>query len=320
MSRPGLKATAILAVLALLGMHVHARSKPEGDLGVADRAILSVSGPIQGAFSRALDAVSGVASHYVLLVGVSRENERLRAELDAARAATAELAELRSENDRLRDMVALRARADARTVAASVIGRGTTSRFRTLRIDRGLNDGVESGMAVLAPSGAVGRILRSSGGYADVLLLTDGLSAAGAVVQQSRLRGVALGDGSDVLRVGFVRRSDAAGVAAGDVVVTSGEDGIFPEGVALGTVISASAPETGLFLGIEMQTAVDMERLDEVLVVLERGAGPFAPVPEAGGEVATGPLPAGGAAAIAQAGATAGDGAQHNPGDPGGGR
>ena len=189
----------------------------------------------------------------------------------------AELAELRSENDRLRELVVLRDRAPATTVAASVVGRGTSSRFRTLRIDRGTADGVEAGMAVLAPAGAVGRVLRASGGYADVLLLTDGLSAAGAVFQESRLRGVVLGDGSDELHVGFVRRSDAPGVNPGDAVVTSGEDDVFPEGVALGVVTRAEAPETGLFLEIELASAVQTDRLDEVLVVLQRGTGPFMP-------------------------------------------
>lgn len=277
MSRPGLKAAALLALLALLGWHVHARSKPEAELNVADRVLLSATGPVQGALSSVVGWCGDLGSSYVWLVGVSKENERLRAELVAARAAVTELSELQHENDRLRELVALRERAPATTVAASVVGRGTSSRFRTLRIDRGTDDGVEVGMAVLAPAGAVGRVLRACGDYADVLLLTDGLSAAGAVFQESRLRGVVLGDGSGQLQVGFVRRSDGPSVTPGAAVVTSGEDDIFPEGVALGVVTRAESAETGLFLEIDLEPAVELERLDEVLVVLERGTGPFTP-------------------------------------------
>jgi rod shape-determining protein MreC len=274
-SRPGLKAAAVLVVLAVLGWHVHARSKPEAELNVADRVLLSATGPIQRGLHGLIGGTGDLGSHYLFLVGVSRENDELRAELIQARAAIAELSELRRENDRLRELVALRDRAPATTVAASVVGRGTSARFRTFRIDRGSDDGVEAGMAVLSAAGAVGRVLRASGDYADVLLLTDGLSAAGAVVQESRLRGVVLGDGDDTLTLGFVRRADASGVVPGDVLVTSGEDGVFPEGVALGVVTEAAAPETGLFLDIVVEPAVALDRLDEVLVVLEHGAGPF---------------------------------------------
>ena len=277
MSRPGLKAAAVLALLALLGWHVHAKSKPDTELNFADRLLLSATGPVQRILSTAVGGCGDLGSHYIWLVGVSKENEELRAELLLARASVTELGELQQENDRLRELVALRERAPATTVAAAVVGRGTSSRFRTLRIDRGTDDGVEIGMAVLAPAGAVGRVLRASGSYADVLLLTDGLSAAGAVFQESRLRGVVLGDGSGQLQVGFVRRSDAPGVISGDTVVTSGEDDVFPEGVALGVVARAEAPETGLFLEIDLEPAVELDRLDEVLVVLERGTGPFAP-------------------------------------------
>lgn len=281
MSRPGLRAAAVLVMLALLGWHVHARSKPTGELNVADRGLLAVTGPIQATLASALGGVGGVWDHYIAVVGAAEENERLRDDLAAARAATAELIELRAENDRLRAVVALAHRVPGESVAASVIGRGTSTRFRTIRIDRGTDAGLDRGMPVVGPDGAVGRVLRASGGYADVLLLHDGLSAAGAVVQSSRMRGVLVGDGSETLSLGFVRRSDAGGVQVGDLLVTSGEDDVFPEGVALGTVIEATAPETGLFLTIRVEPAVDLDRLDEVLVVLDRGVGPF-PAPDIG--------------------------------------
>jgi len=281
LSRPGLRAVAVLVTLALLGWHVHARSKPTADLNGADRTLLAVTGPIQAALADALGGVGGVWTHYVALVGAEAENDQLRTELAGARAAASELVELRAENDRLRAVVALADRVPGRSVAASVIGRGTSSRFRTIRIDRGTDAGLERGMPVVGPEGAVGRVLRASGGYADVLLLHDGLSAAGAVVQSSRMRGVLVGDGGETLSLGFVRRSDAGGVQVGDRLVTSGEDDIFPEGVALGTVVEASAPETGLFLDIRVEPAVDLDRLDEVLVVLDRGVGPF-PSPDPG--------------------------------------
>ena len=128
-------------------------------------------------------------------------------------------------------------------------------------------------MAVISVSGVVGQVLRVSGSYADVLMLTDGLSAAGVTVQRSGLRGLVVGDGSDQLQVSFLRRSDAHGVSPGDLVVTSGEDGVFPQGVIVGKVLKAEAPETGLFLNINLEPAAALHRLDEVMVVVELHAG-----------------------------------------------
>ena len=275
MSRPALRAAAVLALLAVLGWHVHARLKPEADLNVADRLLLTVTGPVQKTMTNSVGSLGGVLDTYVFLVGVQKRNEELEAVVARYEAMTAEIGELRAENDRLRETGGLKSRLDGETLAAAVIGRGTTSRFHTLRIDRGTNDGIKPDMAVVAPRGAVGRILRASGSYADVLLITDGLSSAGAVVQRSRARALAVGDGDGGLELGYVRRSDLPDVGEGDLVVTSGEDGVFPEGVPLGRVTVAQAPESGLFIEAAMEPEVRLDRVDEVLIVTDPGRGPF---------------------------------------------
>lgn len=278
--RPTIRVVLVLILLAGLGWHVHARSQPDADLGTADRALLSVTGPIQNALGSAFGAVGGVFDGYLALVGTEQENEALRAEVAEARAAVAELDELRRQNDRLRALVGLRERQPGEAVSATIIGRGTSPRFRTLRIDRGASDGLQPGQAVLAPEGAVGQILRVSAKYADVLLLTDGLSAAGALLEETRLRGVVLGDGGEDLRLGFVRRRDLAAVTPGSTVLSSGEDDVFPAGVPLGIVSRVETPETGLFLEIELEPAVDADRLDELLVVIRHGVGPWHDTPD----------------------------------------
>ena len=277
LDKPIARTVAVLTVLAALGWHVHARSRPDAELGAADRLLLSVTGPIQDAIEGVADGAGGFSQRYFDLVGVGEENAQLRAEILAARAALAELDELRAQNDRLRGLVGLSERAEGRVLAASVIGRGTSPRFHTVRIDRGSREGVEAGMAVVVPQGAVGQVLRVSAHYSDVLLLSDGLSAAGAVVQRTRLRGVVAGTGGDELSLAFVRRRDHADVQPGDLLVGSGEDGVFPMGVALGTVLAVAVPDTGLFLDVTVEPTVGIERLDEVLVVLDAGTGPFVP-------------------------------------------
>ena len=281
MNRTGTRAASILALLAVLAFHLHVRSKPEVDLNFADRALLAVTGPIQSGFTGISGGASSTVDQYLLLVGTAKENERLRVELARSASTEAELVGLRRENDRLRELVGLRESSSGELGAASVIGRGTSSRFHTLRLDRGSDLGIEAGMAVVSVSGVVGQILRVSRSYSDVLLLTDGLSSAGVMVQKSGLRGLAAGDGSDFLQLKYLRRNDADGVAVGDLVVTSGEDGVFPEGVPLARVTQADVPETGLFLNIAMAPITELHRLEEVMVVLDPGSGPFhLPLPQ----------------------------------------
>ncbi|HCP46226.1 MAG TPA: rod shape-determining protein MreC [Deltaproteobacteria bacterium] len=275
LSRPGLSATGLLLLLVLLGWHVHARAKPEQKVNLADRALLAVTGPVQSRLADVARLIGGGADHYLYLVGVGRQNDELRDQLAVAQSELFELSELRSENQRLRQLNSLREWAPSQTVGASVIGHGTTSRFRTIRIDRGHRVGVEAGQPVVGIHGAVGRVLRASDHFADVLLLTDGLSAVGARLEQSRLRGVLLGGAGETLELGYVRRRDLGSIAPGERVVTSGEDQVFPEGVPLGRVLRAEMPETGLFLDLVVEPAVSVDRLEEVLVVLEPGEGPF---------------------------------------------
>jgi len=264
-----------LALLGLLGWHVHARAKPAEHAGLADRTLLAVTGPIQKAITEVARVGSSALSDYFMIVGAKRENKTLLSDLTSARSGLAELDELRYENERLRQLHGLRARAPGRTVAASVIGRGVSSRFHTLRIDRGARAGLQEGQGVIASGGAVGQVLRVSEQFADVLLLTDGLSTVGAVLQDSRLRGVAAGQGGEFLELGFIRRRELHEVSQGQLVVSSGEDGLFPEGVPLARVTQVRAPETGLFLEVTLESVADLDRVEAVLVIVEGGTGPF---------------------------------------------
>jgi rod shape-determining protein MreC len=282
-----------LALLGLLGWHVHVRATPAEHAGLADRTLLAVTGPIQKAITEVARLSSSTLSDYFMVVGVKRQNRRILLDLNEARAGLAELGELRHENERLRQLHGLRARVPGRTVGASIIGRGISSRFHTLRIDRGARAGLREGQGVIARGGAVGQVLRVSEQFADVLLLTDGLSTVGSVLQRSRLRGVAAGQGGEFLELGFIRRRELHEISLGDLVVSSGEDGLFPEGVPLGRVTQVRAPETGLFLEVTLESAVDLDRVEEVLVIVDGGTGPFQ-FPQADLDLPPAPEPAAG--------------------------
>jgi rod shape-determining protein MreC len=161
--------------------------------------------------------------------------------------------------------LALRDRSNLQTVAAEIIASSASPDFRTLTIDKGTNHGLKADMAVIAGAGAVGRIVVPSPGAAKVQLLIDRNAAAGALIERSRAQGVALGGGDDRLRLEYV--SEASDVVIGDVVVTSGIDGIYPKGFTIGTVDSVE--KTGpAYKRITIKPAVNFSSLETVLVVL----------------------------------------------------
>ena len=121
-------------------------------------------------------------------------------------------------------------------------------------------------MPVVTAEGAVGQVIRSVGGSADVMLLTDPQSHIGGVIQRTRVRvTISGGGGGRPLSLDLVRREDDA--RDGDIVVTAGSDGIFPRGVRLGIVRTPERPSVGMFLKANLESAVELNRVEEVLVI-----------------------------------------------------
>jgi rod shape-determining protein MreC len=179
-----------------------------------------------------------------------------------------ELQEQRALADRargLQQLLDLRDRSKLKTMAAEIIASSASPDFQTLTLDKGRNYGLRTDMAVIANDGVVGRIVVPSGRAAKVQLLIDRNAAAGALVERSRAQGVAKGTGDSRLLLEFV--SETADVAVGDLVVTSGIEGIFPKGFTIGRVdvVEKTGPA---YKRITVKPAVDFSRLEEVLVVL----------------------------------------------------
>jgi len=257
-----------------------------------DRVLVRITAPLQAVVVGAGSRVGGLWSHYIALVGVKRENERLAADNAALRSQVASLSQLAARAERLERLLELRAQIQADTLAAQVIGVETSRQFRVLRLRlelgglRAAGPGAVSaaetrpGMPVLSPSGVVGRVLRISGAYADVQLTTDPRTSIDVVLPRTGSRGVLKGVASDtryVCRVEYVLHKDD--IQVGDAVVTSGLGGLFPRDMPIGKVVRTHKPDSSLYQEIEVEPLVDFSKLREVLVVL---SPPPPPDPDAG--------------------------------------
>jgi rod shape-determining protein MreC len=124
----------------------------------------------------------------------------------------------------------------------------------------------------------VGRVILPSRRASKVQLLIDRNAAAGALIERTRVQGVVVGIGDGMLRMQYV--PGTADVKTGDLVVTSGIDGIYPKGFVIGT-IDHTDRGVGAYHEIVIRPAVDFSRIEEVLIVrtppASRAAAPEEP-------------------------------------------
>ena len=150
-------------------------------------------------------------------------------------------------------------------ISAQVIARDTTSEYQTIRINKGRDVGLERRMPVITPSGAVGQLINVWEHYSDVLLMTDHNHAIDVIVQRSRARGILKGGSSVLCELRYLNRTDD--VMIGDVLVTSGIEGIFPKGLLVGTVHDVEKGKFGVTQSVGVQPTVNLSKLEEVYVV-----------------------------------------------------
>ena len=244
---------------------ISAQVNTKSGVPVIERVTFGVFSEVQRVLSGGFSGIHGVWTGYIGLRHLKVENETLKRDLATAQVAVQEQRALADRTRSLERLLDLREGLQLKTVAAQIIGAAATPDFRTLTIDRGTRDGVRADMSVIAPAGVVGRLVVPSLRSAKVQLLIDRNAAAGAIIERTRAQGVVVGGGDDRLRMEYV--SEVFDIVVGDVVVTSGIDGIYPKGFVIGQVESIER-SGGSYKRITIKPAVDFRSLEEVLVVL----------------------------------------------------
>lgn len=209
---------------------------------------------------------------YLDLMGVREENQRLKAEIVAVQSQLIQAGEDRAELSRLRALLSLPPDRAWETVGARVLaGRmGPNSALETVILSRGYLNGAAPGTPLVTNVGLVGRVLRASAHVATALLLTDPGSRIAVLGQESRAPGVLTGRGSrHPLEVRFVGRH--SNVANGEVLVTSGLDGVYPKGIAVARIVSVAPSDYSQFMSVLAVPLVDVEHLEEVLLLEPTG-------------------------------------------------
>jgi rod shape-determining protein MreC len=272
-------ATALLLAFSLISLQVR---QEQAMVSVTRQAILLAMTPFIKVTAMAVGSVSNVWHDYVDLRSLREENKGLRREAGMLRRRIEQLEEQALETQRLQRLLALREVPQAQSLTARVVGKDATNWFKTILVDRGSLDGVRRNQPVVAPDGLVGRVVEVTPASAKVQLLTDPVSAVGGLVQRMRVTGIVLGNLGAGTRVRYLPL--LADVVVGDPVVTSGMGGVFPKGIPIGRIATIERRSGALFQEATLQPAVDLSRLEEVLVLTS-------PPPGDGFETASGSRP-----------------------------
>src|ERR1022692_3983473 len=233
--------------------------------------------PLEKALVWTHTSSANIWHNYFYLRGVRAENRGLKQQIERMTLEQVRMSQDADQAQRLQALLAFKEQFISQTTAAQVIGGSGSEQSRLIYIDKGYNDGIRPDMAVITAEGVVGKILHAdpaSRHIAQVLLIDDQISGVGAILDKTRLQGILRGTPSGEVVLEKVMSDET--VAAGEQVLTSGGDGIFPKGLLVGRVTRVT-PGGELFLNIRVRPAADLSRLEEVLVVTkidERQAEP----------------------------------------------
>jgi rod shape-determining protein MreC len=215
-------------------------------------------------------SILGVWDNYLDLIHVRQQNKDLQAELQRLRIEQGGIVEDARQGQRLQQLLAFKEKYVYQTLPAQIIGTSGTEQSRILSINKGSKDGVGVDMPVITQDGIVGRVREVFPRTSQVLEITDPTSGAGVILATTRIRGILRGNALGQPQVISVMPDER--IKAGEPVITSGGDQIFPRGLAVGVVDRVvNDPEHDPLVDVVIRPAANLAQLDEVLVITNMG-------------------------------------------------
>ena len=252
-------AVFILLVFGLLSYQsikggTHFLDSPLYPLKIIEKSVSAVVGSIKNIFNT-----------YILLTGKEEENRQLLQKISELEQESNRCTEAFLENERLKKILQLHSERPDYITAAKVFARDPSNWFQTLWINKGTDDGVLKDMVAVASMGPVGRIHRVFDSGANIILITDVNSSVAVRLQSSRIEGILEGRGGNTCFLKYV--SKEANVNVGDKLITSGLDGIYPEGLLIGHVSDVKKEGEEMFQEIEAVPLQDLNTVEEVAIL-----------------------------------------------------
>lgn len=261
----------VIALVILGGLAAFTAGNRAAVTWVED-AINTVAQPIQRFSVRASNSIIDFFERVFKTSDADRENEQLKVRIAQYEIMENELNNLRQENQRLKELLDYADTVEEyERVTAPVIGRSQGIWFNQFIVGAGRNQGVEEDMAVINGAGLVGRVTSVSANTCKVTAIIDSTSDVSVIVERTRdygfVRGLLeAGGGDDTMELYFLLMGND--LVPGDVLVTSGADGVFPRGLSVGSVLEVSrSSEDAEDRDALVSPTVDFLRLEEVVIL-----------------------------------------------------
>jgi rod shape-determining protein MreC len=265
--KQGASARAKMMVCACLSIALLVFDSRVGALSFVRQAVGTVLYPLQVVAMLPRDALTGMGSYFSTLSALEKQVHDLRTQ-QIMLAHTLQQAQLtQAENAQLRKLLDAREKVPGKTMLAEILYNARDVFTRKVILNRGTQQGVTTGLPVIDNQGVVGQVTRVFPFTSEVTLLTDKEQAIPVQVLRNGLRSVAYGRGqSGNLDLRFMAPN--ADVVVGDILITSGIDGIYPAGLAVARVTQVENTANGMFGRIVCQPLAGIERNTQLLILM----------------------------------------------------
>lgn len=199
------------------------------------------------------------------LINTYKENKSLKEQINKLMLERQIFSEIIQENKRLKEALSLKEMEPKYLTTARIISKGYDRFLQTMIIDKGRKDGILKDMTVITPKGLVGKIYSVREDFSVVLLLKDPNFSAAVRLKDTRIEGIISGTGGRYCILKYI--SPEEDIKVGEIVVTSGLDGIFPKGIPVGFIKSVKKEGIEFFLDITVSPFQDDKKLEEVIIL-----------------------------------------------------
>jgi rod shape-determining protein MreC len=274
----GLLLRCVLYSLLSLGLIIF--DKRYDQLGHVRRFLSVAAYPVQVAVASPFEGWDWFRESINTRESLRADKARLEAQLRLANFRLQRYEAVEAESQRLRALRDNTADVAARFVIGNIMDLDLDAFRQRVLVDKGANDGIFVGQAVLDAGGVFGQVARVGQLTSEVILLSDASHAIPVQINRNGLRTIAVGTG-DMAHLKLPYLSTSADVVAGDLVVTSGLGGGFPAGYPVGTVAEVKRDPAQSLAEVDVRPAAALDRSRELMFVWLKPTPPVAKAPPA---------------------------------------
>ena len=265
--KQGASARVKMTVFACISIALLLVDSQMRTLGTVRQVVGTVLHPLQMVALLPRDAMYGAGDYFSSLAEMKKQVDELKRQ-QIADAQALQQAQLRTaENNQLRRLMGAREQVPTKSMLAEVLYDARDASSRKIILDRGSNSDVALGLPVIDNQGVVGQVTRVFPFTSEVTLLTDKDQAIPVQLLRNGLRSVAYGRGKiGSLELRFTAPN--ADIKVGDIVVTSGLDGVYPAGLAVARVTQVDSNASGAFGGVICQPLAGIQNNRQLLILM----------------------------------------------------